>query len=188
VLSPNNNGILPIQSVPTGFPYVELIPEEESIILSSYGNCSTYKWIECIGRWQNITALLANYGKQPAQDGFWEAVERLQLVDFQPLDVVTDDNYSISLEKANNVLFLHSDIWVWNREVKKHFFQSVNQLQKDVFVDSYIYSLKPNEEYVKSGDTTLKFAEMIGYKFFERVVLNDGFEHDVYKRNRNLIL
>lgn len=149
-----------------------------------------YRWMESLGRWHDVTCLLANYGTWPdlCDDNFYQAVERLQLKDFRPTVVVKTDNYTISLEKANNVIFYHSDVWVWNREVKQQFRQSVNQLQRDVFVDSYIYSIEPCEEYAKSGDTTFKFAEMIGYKFFERVVLNDGLEHDIYKRDRNLIL
>lgn len=188
ILVADSEGIIPITCNPSTGVYVFVEEQQKQLSLFAFNSVTTFRWMEPLAQWQNTTSLFANYGKQPPPPEFTQAVNRLRLHDFVAVDVVVTDNYTIALEKANNVAFLHSNVYNWNREVKKQFFDSVNNLQRDVYIDSYIYSMKPNIEYVLSKDTTFKFAQTIGYKFYETVVLGDGFEHDIYKRDKQTIL
>lgn len=187
-LTVDPKGIIPVTRNFSAGICVVVDDQQKHVDLFAFNSVTTFRWMEPLSQWQNTTNLFNEYGKHTPTPEFTKAVERLKLHDFVAVDVVVTDNYNIALEKANGIAFLHSTIHRWNKEVKEQFFDSVNNLQRDVYIDSYIYSMKPNIEYVLSKDTTFKFAQTIGYKFYETVVLGDGFEHDIYRRDKQTIL
>lgn len=165
-----------------------LDPQSKVVNLFINNACWCFRWVDVAQQWQDLTSLFAEYGKWNIDYDINRIVDTFGLLEGVCIDIRVTDDYTIGLEKANNLLFIHTEIRKWGRSVKQRLFSDINELQQIVAADTYIYSIKPNIEYRLSTDTTFKFAEMVGYRFFERATLADGFDHDIYKRERTTIL
>lgn len=190
VLVVDEQGPIPVGPTRVPGPYVVVgtMSGYQLLALIAFGNTITYRWMEPLQEWQYMNNLFGSYGPQEPEAEFTKIVNRFELQDYRMVDIETAKDYTISIEKINNMLCYHATVNNWNKDIKQILSTLMNKLQQDLYVDSYVYSIKPNKEYVISGDTTFKFAEMMGWKFHECVVLNDGFEHDIYKRSRDVIL
>jgi hypothetical protein len=162
--------------------------QSSSIELRIHNTSYSFRWLSGVQMWQNTSGLLDDFMRERCEPDFDDVIKRIGLSNKKTVLVVDNRYYTIGIEKSNNCIFLHSNINVWNKEAKVMFFADVNKLQREVPLDSYIYSIKPNIEYSHDIDTTFKFAEMIGYRYWDTVVLGDGFEHDVYLRKKETIL
>jgi|Wag4MinimDraft_6_1082665.scaffolds.fasta_scaffold00071_26 hypothetical protein len=90
------------------------------------------------------------------------------------LPVVQRAEYIMYLEYANDLFWLHTDVWKWTSEVKKDYVRNLDRLQDLLNVP--IYGLVDNE---KLG----KFGETIGFTFLQFVKGNDGNVYKVYSRS-----
>lgn len=90
------------------------------------------------------------------------------------LPVVQRPEYIMYLEYANDMFWLHTDVWKWTAEVKKDFVRNLDRLQDLLNVP--IYGLVDNE---KLG----KFGETIGFIFLQFIKGNDGNVYKVYSRS-----
>jgi hypothetical protein len=90
--------------------------------------------------------------------------------------VVNRPDYIIYLEYFNNMYWLHTDVFKWSAETKKHYIRDLDQLQ--LLIASDLYGLV--EDYnLKLG----KFGETIGFKYLRDLLGNDGNLYRIYSRS-----
>lgn len=88
--------------------------------------------------------------------------------------VVNRQDYIIYLELFSNLYWLHTDVFKWSAEIKKHYVRDLNQLQ--LLLDSPLYGMVDNN---KLG----KFGTIIGFNYLQDLVGKDGNTYQIYKRN-----
>jgi hypothetical protein len=92
------------------------------------------------------------------------------------IPIVIRQDYILYLEYFNNLFFLHTDVYRWSSEVKKHYLRELNQLQNLLNTDIY--------GVVEDWNNKLgKFGEKIGFKYLKDLQGNDGNLYKVYKRS-----
>lgn len=183
-LTPTRGFILPVLLSPTQNDCIYVDEKWKRIELFLAGKRRfNMRWMPPLKEWQNITNLFDGYGMEndPRVN---EIAAHYQMYDGYMLPLVANDDYDIHAEKRNGRFYLHCDVYAVKPSILKEVAGFVKRIHGDHGVDNYIYSIKPNKEYVLTSDTTFKFAELVGYKFFETAVLGDGFEHDIYKMER----
>ncbi len=90
------------------------------------------------------------------------------------IPIVLQEHYIIYIEWFNNLVFIHTDVFKWTAEIKKHYIRDLNQLQS--LLNLPIYGLVDND---KLG----KFGESIGFKFGDYAVGKDGNTYKIYYRS-----
>lgn len=184
-LTPTRGFTLPISFDKSGRDLVYIDSEWKRIEVILAGvRWMNLRWMSPLSEWQDITNLFKGYGMEN-DPKVMDIVKRYNMQEGHMLPFIHNDDYDIYLEKENGRFYLHCTIRNPKLSIIKQILKYVKVIQQDHDVDSYVYSGKPNKEYVLSKDTTFKFAELVGYKFFETVVLGDGFEHDIYKKVRD---
>ena len=88
--------------------------------------------------------------------------------------VVNRPEYIIYLELFNNYYWLHTDVFKWSVEIKKHYIRELNQLQS--LLNAPLYGLVDND---KLG----KFGTKIGFKYVKDLLGNDGRMYKIYTRS-----
>lgn len=88
--------------------------------------------------------------------------------------VVNRQDYIIYLELFANLYWLHTDVFKWSAEIKKHYVRDLNQLQ--FLLNCPIYGLVDNE---KLG----KFGEKIGFKYLADMLGTDKNMYKIYQRS-----
>lgn len=88
--------------------------------------------------------------------------------------VVNRQDYIIYLELFANLYWLHTDVFKWSAEIKKHYVRDLNQLQ--LLLDSPLYGMVDNNKLGKFGTT-------IGFNYLQDLVGKDGNTYQIYKRN-----
>ena len=90
------------------------------------------------------------------------------------IPIVLSEHYIIYIEWFNNLVFIHTDVFKWTAEIKKHYIRDLNQLQS--LLNLPMYGLVDND---KLG----KFGESIGFKFVKTVIGDDGNTYQIYSRS-----
>jgi hypothetical protein len=88
--------------------------------------------------------------------------------------VVNRQEYIMYLELFSNLYWLHTDVFKWSAETKKHYIKDLNQLQS--LLNAPLYGLVDND---KLG----KFGEALGFKFINNIVGQDGTTNQIYIRS-----
>jgi hypothetical protein len=90
--------------------------------------------------------------------------------------VVLRDDYTMSLELFEGMLWFHSDVHKWTLEIKAKYLEDLNLLQ-------YLVNI-PLVALVAETNTKLaKFGEVTGWKKFDKVVFNN-VKYDIYSRSK----
>lgn len=90
--------------------------------------------------------------------------------------VVIRQDYTMSLELFEGMLWFHSDVLRWTPTVKQKYITDLNLLQ-------YLVSV-PLVALVAETNTKLaKFGEVTGWKKFDKVVFNE-VKYDIYSRSK----
>ncbi len=90
--------------------------------------------------------------------------------------VVLREDYTMSLELFESMLWFHSDVYKWTPEVKTKYLEDLNLLQ-------YLVNI-PLVALVAETNTKLaKFGEVTGWKKFDKVVFNN-VKYDIYSRSK----
>lgn len=90
--------------------------------------------------------------------------------------VVLRQDYTMSLELFEGMLWFHSDVLKWTPTVKQKYITDLNLLQHLVSV--------PLVALVAETNTKLaKFGEVTGWKKFDKVVFNE-VKYDIYSRSK----
>lgn len=88
--------------------------------------------------------------------------------------VVQRPEYIMYLEYAHDMFWLHTDVFKWTPEVKRHYVVNLDRLQDLLNVP--IYGLVDNS---KLG----KFGRSIGFNFLSLYKGNDGNDYEIYVRS-----
>lgn len=90
--------------------------------------------------------------------------------------VVLRQDYTMSLELFEGMLWFHTDVLKWTPTVKQKYITDLNLLQHLVSV--------PLVALVAETNTKLaKFGEVTGWKKFDKVVFNE-VKYDIYSRSK----
>jgi len=142
-----------------------------------------YRWSEILVDWIPTNKwLFENYGLTQDSSLIAPAVEKYGLENKKLVKVINKPEYVFYLEKANNILFIHNQVPTWTAEVKKLLQVDFDLLHKDVGTTLYAYNGLGNQELPDTDIQLVKFAELFGFHQFENVVLGDGLEHFILKR------
>lgn len=91
--------------------------------------------------------------------------------------VVNRQDYTMYLELYEGMLWFHTDIRKWNREVKKKYLEDLDLLQYLVTVP--LVALVDNEKLAKFGKVT-------GWNKINELIVNDK-KYDVYTRSKSWV-
>ena len=142
-----------------------------------------YRWLEALGRWIPVNRwLFENYGLTQDASLIAAVVEKYGLEDRKMVAFIEKPEYLVQLEKANNILFIHVRIPQWTAEIKTAFEADFYTLHKEIGCTLYAYQSISNEALQGSTSKLVAFAKLFGFVEFENVVLTDGLEHLILKR------
>lgn len=88
--------------------------------------------------------------------------------------VVNRQDYIIYLELFANLYWLHTDVFKWSTEIKKHYVRDLNQLQ--LLIDSPLYGMVDNDKLGKFGKT-------IGFSYLKDMLGSDNKMYKIYYRS-----
>jgi hypothetical protein len=92
------------------------------------------------------------------------------------IPIVNREDYTMYLELYEGMLWFHTDVRKWNKEIKKKYLEDLDLLQ-------YLVSV-PIAALVAKGNTKLaKFGELTGWTKFDKVMFNN-IEYDVFTRSK----
>ena len=126
--------------------------------------------------------MFENYGLTQDASLIAPTVEKYQLEDKKFVKVIEKPEYVLQLEKANNILFVHAQIPEWTPDIKKAYLTDIDALHKEIGTEIYAYHMSGNVELEDKTVQLVKFAELFGFYQYENVVLGDGLEHFILKR------
>lgn len=92
------------------------------------------------------------------------------------IPIVNREDYTMYLELHAGMLWFHTDIRKWNREVKVKYLEDLNLLQHLVAVPIVALVAKDNYKLAKFGKVT-------GWIKFDKVIFNN-IEYDVFTRSK----
>ena len=93
------------------------------------------------------------------------------------IPVIERDKYVMYLELFNGVLWFHTDIFSWTKEIKKSFINDLETISKSVML--------PIKALVNENNKKLaKFGLVTHWKKEEQIVLNDGNIAYIYSWSR----
>ena len=90
--------------------------------------------------------------------------------------VVLRDDYTMSLELFEGMLWFHSDVYRWTSEVKTKYLEDLNLLQYLVNIPLVALVAETNTKLAKFGGVT-------GWKKIDKVVFNN-VKYDIYSRSK----
>ena len=91
------------------------------------------------------------------------------------IPVVNREDYTMYLELCEGMLWFHTDVRKWNKEVKVKYLEDLNLLQYLVSVP--IVALVDNDKLAKFGKVT-------GWYKINELIINDK-KYDVYTRSKS---
>ena len=142
-----------------------------------------YRWSESLSRWIPTNRwLFENYGLAPDASLIAPTVAKYALEDKKLVRVIDKPEYVLQLEKANNILFVHVSVPEWTAEVKKMYLTDIDALHREIGTEIYAYYGLGNAELEDKTLQLVKFAELFGFYQYEDVVLADGLEHFILRR------
>jgi hypothetical protein len=90
--------------------------------------------------------------------------------------VVNRVDYTMYLELCEGMLWFHTDVRKWNKEVKVKYLEDLNLLQ-------YLVSVPIVALVAKDNTKLAKFGEVTGWIKFNKVMFNN-IEYDVFTRSK----
>ena len=90
--------------------------------------------------------------------------------------IVNREDYTMYLELHAGMLWFHTDVYKWNKEVKVKHLEDLNLLQ-------YLVSVPLVALIDKENKKLAKFAKLTGWNEFDKVVFNN-IEYDVFTRSK----
>ena len=90
--------------------------------------------------------------------------------------VVNRQDYTMYLELFEGMLWFHTDVRIWNKEVKKKYLEDLDLLQYLVSVPIVALVSQDNKKLAKFGTVT-------GWTKINKVVFNN-IEYDVFTRSK----
>lgn len=142
-----------------------------------------YRWSEKLQSWITIETLFANYGLTQDESLIQTAVDHYQLENHVMKEVYKDEDFSLSLLKANHIIICGIQIRTRSAAVAQRFREECDKIHRIVNTDIYAHDQFGNIEY---EDITKSPAWTIGhlyeFEFVENAVLGDGLEHFILKR------
>ena len=95
------------------------------------------------------------------------------------IPVVLHPNYMLYIEEFQDKIFMHCDVYKWNKTTKKSLDNSLQQLFNLYGRD--IYALHENTQDNKHR----KFLEMLKFKLYSTEMGLDGLTHQVWRKQIN---
>jgi len=142
-----------------------------------------YRWSELLVQWIPTNKwLLENYGLTQDYSLIAPTVEKYGLEDKKFIKVIDKPEYVLQLEKANNILFVHAQIPEWTADIKRNYLIDIDALHREIGTEIYAYHMQGNIELEDKTIQLVKFAELFGFYQYENIVLGDGLEHFILKR------
>jgi hypothetical protein len=92
------------------------------------------------------------------------------------IPVVNREDYTMYLELFEGMLWFHTDVRKWNKEVKKKYLEDLDLLQYLVSVPIVALVAKDNVKLAKFGVAT-------GWNKINKVIFNN-IEYDVFTRSK----
>lgn len=90
--------------------------------------------------------------------------------------IVLKPNYTMSLENFNNMLWFHTDVYRWSKQVKQEFIKDLNTVQELITI--------PLAALVEDNNQKLmKFATVIGFTPAHSVAGDDGKTYNILSRS-----
>jgi hypothetical protein len=90
--------------------------------------------------------------------------------------VVNRVDYTMYLELCEGMLWFHTDVRKWNKEVKVKYLEDLNLLQ-------YLVSVPIVALVAKDNTKLAKFGKVTGWIKFNKVMFNN-IEYDVFTRSK----
>ena len=90
--------------------------------------------------------------------------------------VVVRREYTMALEYTSDLIWFHSDVYKWSKEIKKKYLEDLNLLQHLVGVPLVALIEEDNKKLAK-------FAKTIGFNKMDMLNLNNGKVGFVYARS-----
>ena len=142
-----------------------------------------YRWFESLSIWIPTNKwLFENYGLTQDASLIAPTVEKYGLQNKKFVKVIDKPEYVLQLEKANNILFVHVQVPEWTADIKRNYLADIDALHKEIGTEIYAYHGSGNLELEDKTLQLVKFAELFGFYQYENVVLGDGLEHFILKR------
>lgn len=142
-----------------------------------------YRWSELLGQWVTTNKwLFENYGLTQDVSLIAPTVEKYGLANKKIVPIITKSEYVLQLEKANNILFVHVQVPEWTAEIKTMYQSDIDALHREIGTEIYAYYGLGNVELEDKTLQLIKFAELFGFYQYENVVLGDGLEHFILRR------
>jgi hypothetical protein len=92
------------------------------------------------------------------------------------IPIVNREDYTMYLELFEGMLWFHTDVRKWNKEVKVKYLEDLNLLQ-------YLISVPIVALVAKDNVKLAKFGVVTGWNKINRVVFNN-IEYDVFTRSK----
>lgn len=89
------------------------------------------------------------------------------------IPVCIKPEYVIYLEWFDNHIWIHTDVFNWNKKVKKNFLKDVETVQS--LLPLPLVALVKEEDY-----KLYKFANLVGFKPTMKINLNDGSKATIF--------
>ena len=142
-----------------------------------------YRWSELLVQWIPTNKwLFENYGLTQDYSLIAATVEKYGLENRKLVKIIDKPEYVLQLEKANNIIFVHAQIPEWTADIKRNYLIDIDALHREIGTEIYAYHMQGNIELEDKTIQLVKFAELFGFYQYENIVLGDGLEHFILKR------
>lgn len=94
--------------------------------------------------------------------------------------VVNRPDYTMYLEFFENMLWFHTDVHNWNKEIKKNYLEDLDLLQ-------YLVNIPIVALVAKDNIKLAKFGKVTGWSKLDKVVFNN-IEYDVFTRSKSWVV
>ena len=91
----------------------------------------------------------------------------------EKIPMITTEDYILYLEPTEFCLFIHCDVFKWNKTIKTKLKHDLNRMQSLVNEDLYA-------AYI--SEKTIKFAKLFGFKHYTDFTDDEGEEVSMYRR------
>lgn len=97
------------------------------------------------------------------------------------IPVVNRENYTMYLELYEGMLWFHTDVHRWNKEVKKKYLEDLDLLQ-------YLNAVPLVAMLDQTDNKLIKFAELIGFKYEQPFKGTDNKMYYIYSRSKSWVV
>ena len=104
------------------------------------------------------------------------ATERTQSKQDYKIPVVEQDSFTLYLEPVEGLLFIHCDVYRWNKTTKIELHKALDCLMKDYNILCALHDIDDNKHR--------KFLEMYGFNYYSTEKCLDGLCRQVWINQR----